>query len=73
MSERNYDLKVSCRMCRKTLTMKVRVEDYITFDSPGRPAIQNIFPYLSPEEREMLVSNICPDCWTKMFGGEDDE
>lgn len=73
MSERNYELKVDCRMCKQTHTLKVRVEDYLTFDSPIRPHIQNIFPYLSAGERELLLSGICPDCWNKMFGGEDDE
>ena len=73
MSERNYELKVSCRRCKKTHTLKVRVEDYMTFDSPNRPHIQDIFPYLSPAERELLISGICPICWDEMFGGEDDE
>ena len=73
MSERNYEMNVSCRICKKTHTLKVRVEDYFLFDCPNRPHIQDIFPYLSPAERELLLSGICPDCWAKMFGGEDDE
>lgn len=73
MSERNYELKVSCRICEKTHTLKVRVEDYLTFDSPNRPHIQDIFPYLSPAERELLLSGICPECWKNIFGGEEDE
>ena len=73
MSERNYELKVSCRMCKKTHSMKVRVEDYFLFDSPNRPHIQTIFPYLSPAERELLLSQTCEECWNKMFRGEDDE
>lgn len=73
MSERNYEMRVSCRLCKKTYTLKVRVEDYITFDSPFRPHIQDIFPYLTPAERELLISGTCDECWNKMFGGEDDE
>ena len=73
MSERNYEMKVSCRMCKKTHTLKVRVEDYFTFDMPNRPHIQDIFPYLSPAEREMLISGVCDSCWKKVFGGDDDE
>ena len=73
MSERNYELRVSCRMCRKTHTLKVRVEDYFTFDSPNRPHIQDIFPYLSPAERELLISGTCEECWNKMFPPEPDE
>lgn len=73
MSERNYEMQVSCRMCRKTHPLKVRVEDYLTFDSPDRPHIQDIFPYLTPAERELLISGTCEECWNKMFGGDDDE
>ena len=61
MSERNYELKVSCRMCKKTHTLLVRVEDYFTFDMPNRPHIQDIFPYLTPAERELLISGTCED------------
>ena len=32
--------------------------------------IQNAMPDLSPEEREMLISGVCPECWQKMMGGE---
>lgn len=73
MSERNYELKVSCRMCKKTHTLKVRVEDYFIFDMPNRPHIQDIFPYLSPAERELLLSGTCNECWEKMFPPEPDD
>lgn len=73
MSERNYELKVTCRMCKKTHTLKVRVEDYLTFDSPNRPLIQEVFPYLSPAERELLISGTCEECWKKLFPPETDE
>lgn len=29
---------------------------------------QDAFPYLTADEREMLISGICPDCWGGMFG-----
>jgi hypothetical protein len=32
--------------------------------------IQNVAPELSPEERELLISGICSECWNKMFGGK---
>ena len=39
--------------------------------------VQDAFPYLSAEVREMLISGICPSCWNNMFGGgfidEDEE
>ena len=73
VKERGYELKVQCRMCRKVHTLMVGVEDYLMFDMPNRPHIQDIFPYLTPAERELLISGICPECWDKLFGGEDNE
>lgn len=73
MSERDYELRVHCRLCHKEHILKVRVQDYIAFDMPNRPHIQDIFPYLTPAERELLISGTCEECWNKMFGGEDDE
>lgn len=32
--------------------------------------IQDALPYLSPDDREMLISRTCPTCWTKTFGTE---
>ena len=77
VKERGYELKVQCRMCRKTHSLMVGIEDYFMFyfmfDMPNRPHIQDIFPYLTPAERELLISGICGECWQKLFGGEDDE
>lgn len=28
---------------------------------------QVAFPYLSTDEREQLISGICPTCWARMF------
>lgn len=64
---RDYEIKVTCRHCKREFTLKVRVEDYLLFDMPNRPHIQDIFPYLTPAERELLLSNTCDECWKKMF------
>lgn len=34
--------------------------------------IQDAMPYLSASERELLISGTCDDCWTEMFGGDED-
>lgn len=33
--------------------------------------IQDVVPTMSPEERELLISGVCNDCWNKMFGGNE--
>lgn len=73
VKERGFEAKVCCRMCCKVHTLLVSREDLDIYNSPNRPHVQDIFPYLTPAERELLISGVCPECWEKMFGGEDDE
>lgn len=50
-----------CPICGKTNEVVVRAADYKAWQA-GVLA-QNAFPYLSPDEREMLISGICGRCW----------
>ncbi len=36
-------------------------------------SIQNCFPNLSADDREILLSGISPNHWNEMFGGSDDD
>lgn len=55
-----------CPFCGKAHEIEVNEMDYLDWQD-GELA-QNVFPYLSADEREMLISGICPTCWDKMFG-----
>lgn len=55
-----------CPMCGKTHKLKVHADDYKRFIRREGLA-QECFPYIKPEDREMLISGICPECWNKMF------
>lgn len=35
--------------------------------------VQDLFPDLSPAERELFVSGVCGVCWDVMFPPEDEE
>lgn len=35
--------------------------------------VQTIFPTWSPEDREMLISGTCPDCWEEMWAEEEED
>ena len=67
MEERNITLKVECVICKKIHELKVTEESVKEYLSPNRRFVQDIFPYLSVEERELLISKVCPKCWNKMF------
>ena len=61
---------VECVECRKSYALKVERADYDRLSNKTE-FIQNIFPYLAPPMRELLISGTCPKCWKKMFGAED--
>ena len=70
--ERNVKLQVKCIMCNQMNYLMVTEDSIDEFFSPNRRHVQDIFPYLNPEERELLISHTCPKCWNNMFGGEEE-
>ena len=67
-----FVINTTCPFCGKTTPVQIRrVADYDTWQN-GTLA-QDAFPYLSADEREMLISGICPTCWDNMFSLEEDE
>lgn len=59
-------IKVKCPKCGKTYYLHVYPEDWKNYQEGM--LVQDAFPYLSADERELLLSKICPDCWDKLFG-----
>lgn len=70
---RNTEIITRCPICGKQHKVLVREEDWELYNSPDRPHVQDIFPYLSPAERELLITGTDDECFNKMFGGEDYE
>lgn len=61
------EIECTCPFCEETHIVVVDTIDYIAWEN-GDVLAQNAFPYLSADEREMLISGICPKCWEKTFG-----
>ena len=59
-----------CPFCGHGNEVEVNEMDY--WDWQDGMLAQEAFPYLSPEEREMLISGICPTCWEKTFADEEE-
>lgn len=59
-------LQVTCRICKNTYLIKVERADYEKFEA-GEGHVQDIFPYLSAADRELLISQTCGTCWDKLF------
>ena len=59
-------VEVTCVNCHTQHTIAVPVAGYRRW-ATGQAKIQDALPMLSEDERELLMSNICPRCWDKMF------
>lgn len=62
------EIRIRCVRCKKEYLYQVTPEQYSRWTS-GKGLIQDIFPDWKPEDREMLISQICPKCWSELFGG----
>lgn len=67
--EREEELKkarkpymVTCRWCKTTFTLSIDPQDLADWKC-GHKLIQHALPYLSKDERELLVSGTCGKCW----------
>lgn len=58
-------IKVTCDHCGREFKIGVDFEDYREWKS-GRKVAQVAFPYLTPDERELLISKTCGECWDKI-------
>ena len=70
LTGRNDEVTAVCRMCRTPHTLLVNINDVA--DWQRGKYIQDAMPYLSADERELLISNTCGVCWAEMFGECDD-
>ena len=63
-------LNCTCAYCSKNYSMPVFKKDLEKYKE-GVCNIQECFPYISPEYRELLISGICPECWNNLYNEEE--
>lgn len=56
---------VSCRHCERRFDLTVSTAGLIAWQNGM--LIQNALPELTADERELLISRTCGECWDKMF------
>ena len=61
----NGVLEIQCRKCGRLVDVFVNMDDFYAWQD-GK-LIQDALPYLTPDEREIIMSNICGPCFDKMF------
>ena len=57
-----------CHKCDKSISVMVNSKDFISWNKGSY--IQNAMPYLSTDERELLISGTCGQCFDVMFAEE---
>ena len=61
------ELAIQCKYCNQVYIVKdIKPEDYQEWHN-GLGLIQDVMPYLSAGDRELMVSRTCDNCWNKMF------
>ena len=59
-------LEFICPFCGKWHEVEVAEEQYAEYC--GGELAQVAFPQLTPTEREQIISHLCPQCQSKVFG-----
>lgn len=59
----------NCPFCKKEQRKEFPVEGYARYMRGAH--VQDCFPDMTPDDREFLISGICPTCWDLTFGGDD--
>lgn len=65
--QQTMDLSVQCKYCKNVYIIEaIDPNDYQKWHN-GEAFIQDVMSYLSPADRELLISRTCDNCWNKMF------
>lgn len=60
-----FTYEIYCPMCGCAHYVEACEDDVIAWQEGA--LIQDVMPYLSPMEREQLISGLCPTCQEKFF------
>lgn len=63
-----YTFVGPCIHCQRKYSVKVHGVDLYRYRQGEE--IQNAFPYLTPDQREFLMSGICGECFDKLLAFE---
>lgn len=63
-------LIVDCVSCKTAHTIEMTLKQLMRYQT-GEGLVQEIFPDMDRAIREMLISGMCPECWSRMILGAD--
>lgn len=62
---------IPCPKCGKQEVIEVQAPDLYKYNQGA--FMQDAFPYLTPSQRERLMTGICGPCFDKLFPPEEEE
>lgn len=68
-SSSRYPINLQCQRCEGVFTLYIDTVDLGSWIA-GEGYIQDIMPYLTNSERELLISGYCGKCFDKIFNIE---
>lgn len=68
----NLVVKIKCRVMDTPHLIELKAQDWDRWVHEGQYA-QDVFSYLSEEDRELLISGTSPEGWARVFGDETGE
>ena len=68
-SDNKKPMKIECGMCNVEHVIMVNPEDILAWQCGDY--IQDALAYLTPAERELLISQTCDVCWKSMYGEDE--
>lgn len=60
------NVRIKCESCGKEFTFPVPVDGFFDWFN-DEELIQLAMPELTPEQRELLISQNCGDCWDEKY------
>jgi len=58
----------TCLKCKKTVDVGIKPEDYERW--AAGELLQNAAPYLTADDREILLSGLCGSCFDALWEGD---
>ncbi len=60
-----------CPKCHEQKIFKVDADKWTRLEKGEH--IQNLFPELNDDDRERLITGICPKCWAEIFADDEED
>jgi hypothetical protein len=70
LDDTEVEVRVYCFVCRKNFYFNIRWEDLRRYRDGEK--IQFAFPYLSDEQRELMISGMCDSCYPRESDEDED-